>query len=32
MNTLKAKKKKFLETIVPKWIKDAKAKGKIIEV
>lgn len=32
MPTLKAKKQKFLETIVPKWIEDAKKNGKLIEI
>ena len=32
MPTLKAKKQKVLETIVPKWIEDAKKNGKLIEI
>ena len=32
MPTLKTKKQKFLETIVPKWIEDAKKNGKLIEI
>ena len=32
MPTLKAKKQKFLETIVPEWIEDAKKNGKLIEI
>ncbi len=32
MPTLKAKKQKFLDTVVPKWIEDAKKNGKLIEI
>ena len=32
MNMLNAKKKRFLDEIVPKWIDDAKKKGKLIEI
>ncbi|MCF0236579.1 MAG: ammonia-forming cytochrome c nitrite reductase subunit c552 [Bacteroidaceae bacterium] len=29
---MKANKKKFMETVAPKWIETAKAKGKLIEL
>ena len=32
MNMLNAKKKRFLDEIVPKWIDDAKKNGKLIEI
>ncbi|MBQ7421397.1 MAG: ammonia-forming cytochrome c nitrite reductase [Prevotella sp.] len=32
MPTLNEKKQKFLETIVPKWVEDAKKNGKLIEL
>ena len=32
MATLKQKKQKFLDSVVPKWISDAKAKGKLIDL
>ena len=32
MPKLKDKKKRFLDTVVPKWIDDAKKKGKLIEI
>jgi nitrite reductase (cytochrome c-552) len=32
MPTLNQKKQEFLETVVPKWIEDAKANGKLIEL
>ncbi|MCR5131310.1 MAG: ammonia-forming cytochrome c nitrite reductase [Prevotella sp.] len=32
MPALKAKKQKFLETVVPKWIEEAKKNGKLIEI
>jgi nitrite reductase (cytochrome c-552) len=32
MPKLNEKKQKFLNTVVPKWIEDAKAKGKLIEI
>ncbi|MBO7610014.1 MAG: ammonia-forming cytochrome c nitrite reductase [Muribaculaceae bacterium] len=32
MSELKTKKQKFLDNIVPKWIEDAKKKGKLIEI
>ena len=32
MPKLKEKKKKFLDTVVPKWIEEAKKNGKLIEI
>ncbi len=32
MPKLSEKKQKFLDNIVPKWIEDAKSKGKLIEI
>ncbi len=32
MKTLRDKKQRFLDTVVPKWIDDAKKKGKLIEI
>ena len=32
MATLKSKKQKFLDTVVPKWIGEAKKKGRLIEI
>ena len=32
MPTLKAKKQKFLDTVIPKWIENAKKNGKLIEI
>ncbi len=32
MKTLNSKKEQFLNTIVPQWVEDAKAKGKLIEL
>ena len=32
MPKLKEKKKRFLDTVVPKWIDDAKKNGKLIEI
>ena len=32
MNTLNSKKQKFLQSVVPKWIDEAKKNGKLIEI
>ena len=32
MQKLNSKKQQFLETIVPKWIEEAKKNGKIVEI
>ena len=32
MPKLKEKKQKFLNTVVPKWVEEAKAKGKLVEI
>lgn len=31
MKKLKADKQRFINTVIPKWIKEAKAKGRIIQ-